>query len=186
MFLTFIGTILLFTSCSKDNNKNLPNNQKKEKSVTQKSKLIGTWNITKISSENGKLTGTFKKFIPLDANLNIKGKNYNMTITFDKEKISNLGSFVGIITVSQQGITKSFEQKISKLPTMQGKWEAKDNKLTTEHLDKDKFIKIISLSEKKVIFSYPIDKLDIDKENFEKYEIEEGKISGNLLIVLTK
>ncbi len=186
IFLVFIGTILIFTSCSKDNNKDLTNNQKKEKSVTQKSKLIGTWKVARISSENTKLTGDLNKF-PITIGLSIKGKDYNMAVNFDKDKISNKGDFIAQVVASIPLMgDKSFEQKISQLPSIKGKWEAKDNKLTTEHLGKDEFIKIVSLTEKKVVFSYPIDKLDIDKNVFSQYGIENGQVSGNLMVELTK
>ncbi len=175
--LFVIAMILFITSCQKDDKGN------ENKTLTQKKNLIETtWNVTKVHSENGKISGTLPSSdFPITADLTAEGKDYDMKIFFKKDLISSKGSFTLSGKISVGSIfEKPFERKITELPKIK-KWKIKNDVIETEN---GLFIKVTHHSENKMIFTYPI------TNNFgdllSSYGIKNGKIQGNIILELTK
>ncbi len=173
LILLTIGLIL--TSCKKD--------ELTETQITKKD-LLGTWNVSKISSENGSISGTMAGF-PVSSKVNITGSDYKMKVTFNKEQISSEGSFK---------ITPEFEKPpfniyntphtIKQFPVLNVNWDVKNKKIVTG--ESETGIKVVEFSSNKIVLSNEISKMiPEDVTNLLKMS-KEIKFEGELLIELTK
>lgn len=181
--LLFLVMITVISSCSKDDNTNTPQ-------VTNND-LIGTWKVTAVTSENGKIKGDYTTpagDISINSDLIVTGKDYNMTITFadNPKKISNTGSFVAIVKVSIPLLgERSFEQTISEIPATAGEWNVQNNILTASNNGKSTSINIVSYNQSEIVFSYPLNS-SLTKEELAVLSIKNATIEGSLVIKAIK
>ncbi len=207
---TIATILLLIFSCSKEADNEIINDQTIEKEAddtpkedqgqeqdddkdkddekpepTDKELLIGTWNITKVYSKKGKITATYKR-VPISLQLKITGKDYDMTLTFAEEKISNEGSFTAVAKISSFVINKTVEQKVKKLPSVDSKWEIKDKQIYVEG-EEFPAIHFVKITENETLVKIPLNK---DLIGDDKLDIVEGisniDVSGDLFIELKK
>ncbi len=211
-----VTTLLLTFSCSNDTDDKIVNNQtvveevddtpkedkdkdkdkdrdkdkddeKEEEKPEPKDKelLIGTWSITKVYSKKGKLTATYKQ-VPVSMQLEITGKDYDMTLTFAEEKISNEGSFTAIAKISSFVINKTVEQKVKKLPSVDGKWEIKDKQIYVEG-EEFPAIHFVKITKNETLVKIPLSKDLIDDDKLDAIEgVSNIDVSGDLFIELKR
>ncbi len=188
---TIATILLLIFSCTNDADNETVTNQtigkevKKRLEPTDKELVLGTWNITKVYSEEGKLTANYKQ-IPISMQLEITGKNYDMTVTFAEEKISNEGSFTAVANISSFVINKTVEQKVKKLPSLDSKWEVKDKQIYIEG-EELPTIHFVKITKNETLVKIPLSKDLIGNNKLDMIEgISDIGISGNLFIELKR
>ncbi len=157
---------------------------KEKEKATDKELLLGTWNVTKVYSINGELTGVYKK-VPISLHLKITGKEYNMKVIFEESKIANEGSFIAVVSVSNFLIKKTIEQKVEEFPTVNGEWDIKDNQIFAEN-KKIPSIKFTKITKDKTVIKIPLTKELLDEDTLAEQGLTNVNIKGNLIIKLTK
>lgn len=179
--LLFVVAMLFLTSCSNDENQT-------PKGPTS-SNLIGVWNVTEVHSENGKLKGEYDfngTKIPINTEIDVKGKDYDMTVLFgeDPKKISNSGSFNVTIKIKLPLVgEKTFEQKVREIPATNGDWKVENNQLVTTLNGETTKIEISSFNNSSITFKYDLEKVTKDKLSS---LLTGSKIEGSLFVTLHK
>lgn len=167
--------ITLFVSCSKE--------ETAQKKLTD-NELIGTWKVVSVTSENGKISGTFNN-IPISSEFSATGKDYTMLITFsdNPKKISSTGGFTLISELKVLTQTQSFEQKIDSIPATNGIWKVENNTLTTVENGITASIKIVSYSNSEIVFKYSIDE---NTNSISDFNLNNTKIQADIILKALK
>lgn len=185
LFLLFIGLSLII-SCDKKE-------EPEEVKVTNND-LVGSWKVTEIRSDKGKISGkiSYSGFSTnISSDLSLKGKDYNMVITFanNPKKVSSKGGFTATISVKIPvlGKEESYTQKIPSIPASNGNWNVENNVLTTKSNGETVSIDIASFNKSEIEFSYPLStNFKGILGNLSKTGVKDGKIEGNLIVKAKK
>jgi hypothetical protein len=124
----------------------------------QKSDLIGTWNLTDLTSNvtmKGSILGQ-----SVSNNVTVKGKDYNFTFTLSEnpDVYSANGEFTAVATTEIAGVTKTEETKTKSLQDLEsGDWEVMSDKLIFKGNGESTEIKIVSITETKLVLKQNID-----------------------------
>lgn len=173
-----ISVLILFTSlflisCADEDSNNL--------NVTETG-LVGTWKVIDLHTKNGKITGT-SKGVTRSATYSLKGKDYNMNMTFAENPkiVTSKGSMKITSTfTSDKGESRS-QETLAKAIISPGKWSLNNNILTVKNeTGASSSMSIVSFNGNSITFKQSLNKFNI---NIEDNNLE---MSGEIFLTLSK
>lgn len=164
-------TSLFLLSCS--------DNEESSVNITE-SDLIGSWKITSIYTEEGKVSGVVDG-VPFSASYSLEGKNYNIDVEFKnnpKEVITQGNiTFVASYTMGGESETEEF---FGDSPLATGNWSLDGNILTVTGDDKESSSSnIIDFNKTSITFRQSL-------SNESSFKGDKVATSGYMYVVLSK
>ncbi|MCK8522291.1 lipocalin family protein [Aquimarina sp. D1M17] len=171
-------TASLFVGCSSDD----------DTPVIDQSSIPGTWNLTDVRSENGKVSATIQG-VPVSGDYSVDGKDYDASITFtegtsenDANTVAATGGFtlVATVTIPTQDPVEVEETIPSVIGS--GEWTVDGNTLTTTVQGETQNYEIVELTGTSMTLKIEID----ETRTIEQLGNIEAAITGEQFFVLTK
>ncbi len=174
--LLFLASTSIFVSCSDDD----------DTINIDQSLIPGEWNLTEVTSENGKVSATTDAVpVPVSGNYSVSSKDMTVQVTFvesateDPNTFTSSGGFTLVAMVTLPLIDPiEYEQAIPEFIGT-GEWRVEGNKLITTEQSTDQSFDIITLNAETISLRVPIDET-----------VQEGgynlEITGSQIFTLTK